>query len=189
MKLIDKAVIFAAKAHQGCVRKGSGQPYIFHPLEVMSIASLMTLDADILCAAMLHDTIEDTDTTLDDIKREFNDRIALFVSYESENKKEGMNKEDSWYSRKKETIDIINNCKEIGVKIVCLSDKVSNLRSFKLLKYQFGLDHMFDYFNQKDPQKHLWYYKSLRDGMKELSNEPVYLEFCDLIKQVFETEE
>lgn len=189
MKLIDKAVVYAARAHSGTVRRGSGQPYIFHPLEVMSIASLMTLDVDILCAAILHDTVEDTDTTLEDIKREFNDRIALFVSYESENKREDMSKEDSWYIRKKETIDIINNCKEIGVKIVCLSDKVSNLRSFKLLKYQFGLEHMFDQFNQKDPKMHFWYYKSLRDGMKELANEPVYMEYCDLIKQIFETEE
>lgn len=185
-KLLDKAVVYAAKAHSAEVRKGSGQPYIFHPLEVMTIASLMTLDNDILCAAMLHDTVEDTDVTIEDIRREFNDRVAKFVSYESENKREGMSKEASWQIRKQETIGIINECKEIGVKIVCLSDKVSNLRSFKLLKYQFGKEHMFDYFNQKDPQKHYWYYCGLRDGMKELANEPVYMEYCDLIKQVFE---
>ena len=185
-ELLDKAVVFAAKAHSGEVRKGSGQPYIFHPLEVMTIASLMTLDNDILCAAMLHDTVEDTDVTIDDIKREFNDRIAKFVNYESENKREDMSKEASWKIRKQETIDIINNCDDVGVKIVCLSDKVSNLRSFKLLKLQYGKEHMFDFFNQKDIEMHHWYYTALRDGMKELSNEPVYMEYCDLIKQVFE---
>lgn len=185
-ELLDKAVVYAAKAHLGELRKGTGQPYIFHPLEVMTIASLLTLDNDILCAAMLHDTVEDTDTTLEDIEREFNPRIARFVAFESENKRKEMKEEDSWEIRKQETIDIIKNCTDIGVKIVCLSDKVSNLRSFKLLKYQFGKEHMLEHFHQKDINKHKWYYEELRDAMKELSGEPVYMEYCDLIKQVFE---
>ncbi len=55
--MLDRAIMFAARAHEGIVRKGSGQPYIFHPLEVLSLVSLMTLDDDILSAAVLHDTV------------------------------------------------------------------------------------------------------------------------------------
>ena len=65
---LDDAIKFAGIAHKGMVRKGGNQPYIFHPLEVLNIASLITLDDDILCAAILHDTVEDTPATIEDIR-------------------------------------------------------------------------------------------------------------------------
>ena len=57
--MVDKAVRFAAKAHEGQFRKGTGRPYIVHPLEVKDIVSGMTEDEEVISAAVLHDTIED----------------------------------------------------------------------------------------------------------------------------------
>ena len=59
MSKVDDAMVFAAKAHEGQFRKGTRRPYIVHPIEVADIVSGMTKDEDVICAAVLHDTIED----------------------------------------------------------------------------------------------------------------------------------
>lgn len=57
--MINEAIEFAAKAHEGQLRKGTKKPYIVHPIEVSEIVSAMTDDEEVICAAVLHDTIED----------------------------------------------------------------------------------------------------------------------------------
>ena len=57
--MIDDAIEFATKAHEGQFRKGTRRPYIVHPIEVADIVSAMTNDEEVICAAVLHDTIED----------------------------------------------------------------------------------------------------------------------------------
>lgn len=182
--MIDQAIRFAALAHKGMKRKGSGQPYIFHPLEVLNLVSMMTLDDDILCAAVLHDTVEDTDATIDDIRNEFGEHVAKLVSYETEDKRGNVNKADTWVDRKKETIETIKNIDEIGGKMVCLGDKVSNLRSFHLGLLQDG-EEFWNNFNQKDPLMHHWYYNSLKEALVELKEYAVYKEFAFLIDTIF----
>ena len=80
--LFDRAIILAAQAHAGMVRKGSDTPYIVHPMEAAAIAATMTNDPEILAAAVLHDTVEDTGVSIADIRREFGDRVAAIVSAE-----------------------------------------------------------------------------------------------------------
>ena len=65
--LLDYALRFATQAHEGQVRKYSGEPYIVHPMNVARIVAEVTDDVNMLCAAYLHDTVEDTDVTLDEI--------------------------------------------------------------------------------------------------------------------------
>ena len=72
--LLDKAIVFAVNAHSGLERKGKGFPYIVHPMEAASIAATRTNDQELLAAAVLHDTVEDTEVTLKDIEREFGPR-------------------------------------------------------------------------------------------------------------------
>ena len=182
--MLDRAIMFAARAHEGIVRKGSGQPYIFHPLEVLSLVSLMTLDDNILSAAVLHDTVEDTPATIEDIRAEFGDRIAFLVGAETEDKRGQVNKADTWEERKQETIDTIRKTTDIGSKMICLADKVSNLRSMHLGVLSEG-DGFWNHFNQKDPLKHYWYFSELKDALSELKDEAVYKEFEFLIKSVF----
>lgn len=180
---VDKAILFASKKHEGMMRKGSLQPYIFHPLDVLNICSMLTNDDDILCAAVLHDTIEDTDTSYEELVENFGKNVADIVADESENKRGNVNKEATWHIRKQESIDMLNKA-PIGAKMVCLSDKVSNLRSFHLLKLQEG-DKFLDHFNMKDPKEHYWYYSSIRDNIQELKDTAVYKEYVFLIETVF----
>ena len=182
--MIDEAIRFATKAHKDMVRKGNGQPYIFHPLEVLSLVSLMTLDDEVLCAAILHDTVEDTDATIRDIREQFGERVAAMVAYESEDKRGQVNKKETWYERKKETIDTISRLTDEGAKMVCLADKVSNLRSFHLGLFDQG-EKFWENFNQSDPKMHYWYYDSLRKALSSLSDEAVYKEYCFLIDTIF----
>ncbi len=76
---IDCAVDFAEQAHQGQVRKYTGEPYINHPIQVAELVSTVTEDVDMIMAAVLHDTIEDTEITYDNIKKMFGVRVADFV--------------------------------------------------------------------------------------------------------------
>ena len=78
MKL-KKAIEFATKAHEGQTRKYTGEPYIVHPLEVSDIVSTVEHTEEMLMAAVLHDTVEDTDTTIEDIDREFGPVVAQLV--------------------------------------------------------------------------------------------------------------
>ena len=90
MKLLDDAINFATKAHAGVCRKGKTRPYILHPLEAMNIASTLTEDEEVLAAAVLHDTVEDTDVTKADIRAAFGSRVADLVAAESEDKREDL---------------------------------------------------------------------------------------------------
>ena len=74
--LVDKAIIFAVKAHEGVPRRGRDFPYIVHPLEALTIVATMTSDPALLAAAVLHDVVEDTEVTVEDIRAEFGDRVT-----------------------------------------------------------------------------------------------------------------
>lgn len=183
--LIDKAILFAAQKHKGSVRKGDGQPYIFHPLEVLGIVSLLTKDKDILAASVLHDTIEDTETTKEELVKEFNQHIADLVASESEDKRKGQNKDNTWIDRKKEAIETLKNAADVGSKIICIGDKISNLRSLNRLVLDKG-DEAWDCFNMKDPKMHYWYYDNLRQALEELKDTSVYKEYCFLLNAIFD---
>ena len=78
--LVQKAKAFATLAHEGQVRKYTGVPYIVHPIEVMEIVRTVKHDDTMLAAALLHDVVEDTDCTLDDIHAEFGENVASLVA-------------------------------------------------------------------------------------------------------------
>ena len=99
--LTDKAVIFATKAHSGTPRKGTQMPYITHPMEAMAIVATMTDRQELLAAAALHDVVEDTPVTLEELRHEFGDEVAEWVFYETSPSEE----ETTWYERKQANID------------------------------------------------------------------------------------
>ena len=68
-QMIQKAAVFAAKAHEGMMRKGSKIPYIYHPMEVALIVAQMTDDPEVIAAAYLHDVLEDTSVTPEELER------------------------------------------------------------------------------------------------------------------------
>ena len=107
------------------------------------------------------------------------------MAKESEDKKESMPKSQSWQIRKQEAIDKLKQEDDLGVKIVCLCDKVSNLRSFQLLCFDKG-DDAWNSFNMKDPKKHYWYYSSILEALSELKDTPVYKEYDFLVHSIFD---
>ena len=80
MTAFEQAIIFAVRAHEGQRRRGESTPYIIHPMEVAAICASMTSDEDVLAAAVLHDTVEDTDVTVEEIREIFGDEIADAVA-------------------------------------------------------------------------------------------------------------
>src|SRR5471032_2835827 len=73
-ELVNRAYVYAMKMHGAQIR-ASGDPYFSHPLEVAGILTEMKMDTASICTALLHDTVEDTDATLDDIQRLFGDEV------------------------------------------------------------------------------------------------------------------
>ena len=78
IELLDKAYAMAKKAHEGQLRE-SGEPYITHPVEVAHILADLELDCTAIIAGLLHDTVEDTNCTFEDIKEQFGDAVATLV--------------------------------------------------------------------------------------------------------------
>ena len=181
--ILDRAIIFAVRAHTGTERRGKGYPYIVHPMEAVEIVATMTADQELLAAAALHDTVEDTDITLDQLRSEFGDRVASLVADESDEKYEGVSESDSWHARKQAAIDRLARASH-DAKIVALGDKLSNMRAIARDYAEQG-DALWSLFHAKDPKDHAWHYRGLAASLSELSDTFAYKEFVALINQVF----
>lgn len=182
-ELLDRAIAFAVRAHAGTERRGKGFPYIVHPLEAVEIVATMTPDQELLAAAALHDTVEDTDVTVEQIRDEFGDRIASLVALESDPIVSGVSKEDSWLTRKQAAIQRLASAPH-DAKIVALGDKLSNMRAIAR-DYAMEGDKVWNLFRFKDPKVHEWHYRGLADALRELQDTFAYKEFEQLINQVF----
>ena len=181
--LLDRAIIFAVRAHAGTERRGKGFPYIVHPLEAVEIVATITPDQELLAAAALHDTVEDTDVTIEQIRDEFGERVASLVASESDTFEEGVSEEESWHSRKRAAIERLANASH-DAKIVALGDKLSNMRAIAR-DYSVKGDDFWNIFHAKDPKDHEWHYRGLAESLRELSDTFAYKEFEQLINQVF----
>ena len=181
--LLDRAIIFAVKAHHNTERRGKGFPYIVHPMEAVEIVATITPDQELLAAAALHDTIEDTDVTVEQIRTLFGNRIAELVHAESDQFTEGVSEEDSWHDRKQAAIDRLTHASH-DAKIVAMGDKLSNMRAIAR-DYAVKGDELWNIFHVKDKASHEWHYRGLANALKELSDTFAYKEFISLIEQVF----
>ena len=134
---IRRAYRFAAQAHQDQLRR-SGEPYIMHPVAVACIIDQMGLDAESVMAGLLHDTVEDTPVTREDVAREFGAPVAMLV--------DGVTKltkmEHTSYSTKEEQQmeDLrkmfIAMAKDIRVIMIKLADRLHNMRTIQYQKVQ-----------------------------------------------------
>ena len=184
MSIFEKAIKFAVNAHSGMYRKQNKTPYILHPMEAATIAGTMTDDIDVLSAAILHDTVEDTAVTLEEIEDQFGSRIAELVKSETEDKREYLPPDATWQIRKEESIEILKSTDDMGVKILWLSDKLSNMRSF-YRKYKQSGAALWTDFNQKDPDKQFWYYNTIAELLSDLKEFEAWQEYKQVINIVF----
>lgn len=184
MERLSEAICFAARAFEGMYRKAENIPSIFHSLEAAMIARQMTDEPDVVIAAILHDTVEDTGVTLEEIESRFGGRVAELVSAETENKRSERPAGETWQARKAESIALLRETADVGVKILYLSDKLSNMRSLYRLRQKMG-DEMWHFFHQKDPEAHRWYYQAVADATQELRELPPWREYTNLIQKTF----
>ena len=182
-ELLDRAIIFAVRAHAGTERRGKGFPYIVHPLEAVEIAATMTSDQELLAAAALHDTVEDTSVTIEQLCVEFGDRVASLVASETDTFQEGVSEENGWHARKQAAIDRLARASR-DAKIVALGDKLSNMRAIAR-DYAVQGDALWNLFRTNDPREHEWHYRGLADALRELHDTVAYKEFEELVNRVF----
>ena len=180
---LDKALVFAIKAHSGVERRGKDLPYIVHPMEAVAIVATMTKDQEILSAAALHDVLEDTESTEENIRKEFGERVANLVSSETDLVVDGKSESDSWKERKQYAIERLAKL-DRDAKIVSLGDKLSNARAM-LQDYEELDEELWDKFHVNDPKLHKWHYEGLRDSLSELKGTYAYEEFCEIIDKLF----
>lgn len=130
ISVIERAYEVAAKCHEGQFRK-SGEPYITHPVAVATILAEIGLPSQTLVAALLHDTVEDTDYTLEQLTKDFGEEVALLV--------DGVTKLDKvkyGEAAQAETVRkmIIAMSKDIRVLVIKLGDRLHNARTWKYVK-------------------------------------------------------
>ncbi len=183
MGVIEKALLFATAAHEGQARKMNGLPFILHPMEVAVIVSEMCTDEEIIAAALLHDAVEDTSATLEEIGEQFGERIRQLVEKESEDKRNGLPRSATWRIRKEESVEKIRTASR-EAKMIALADKLSNMRSI-YHEYLMHGDAVFDKFNMKDKEQHHWYYCAMAENLKEFREYCAWQELTDLIQKVF----
>ncbi|MGI6000205.1 phosphohydrolase [Lachnoclostridium sp. An131] len=184
LTLLDHAIIFATKAHSGTTRKGTNVPYIVHPIEAAAIVSAMTDDEEIIAAAVLHDVLEDTEATREDLLVRFGRRITELVENESEDKRKNLPAALTWKTRKQETITFLETRASTEAKMLALADKLANLRAIHRDQCIIG-DRVWERFNEKDKRMHAWMYRSIAKALGELSNHPTWQEYNRLVKEVF----
>ena len=178
--LFDEAVRFAVEAHRGTERRSKGYPYIIHPMEAAAIVATMTKDQEMLAAAILHDTVEDTDVTIEQIRERFGDRVAMLV----QNETAPLDKNLTWREKKTAHLKQLADASHDS-KVVVLGDKFSNMSGIALDYRQIG-DEVWKRFHAPNGKPDVeWYYRSLAEALSELSDTQAYKEYLKLLEEVF----
>ena len=184
MELVSEAIAFAVKAHDGMRRKKSEAPYILHPMEAAVIVGTMSDDQNLIAAAALHDVVEDAGVTIDEVEARFGKRVRELVESETEDKREDRPPSETWRIRKEESLWVLKNTDDIGVLIVWLGDKLSNMRAI-YREWKVEGDAMWQRFNQKDVHEQAWYYGSIVKLTERLADTSAWLEYKTLTELVF----
>ena len=179
-RLLNEAIEFAITKHAGQFRKGTVRPYIMHPLEVVQILEEMGADETLLMAGVLHDTLEDTDTTREEIQEQFGQAVVELVCGHTEDKSR------SWQERKETAIQEVKDG-DLSMKMLVLADKLSNIRDMWRDYKEVG-ETLWDRFHAPK-ERQAWYYQSMREALAPVQNLPqaakAYKELEQLILEVF----
>lgn len=176
----QQAKEFAENAHKGQRRKNTNVPYITHPIRVAKRLESIQASDELICAAYLHDVVEDTPVEIEDIEHQFGPRIAYLVAAHTEDKSK------SWQERKQHTIDTIKHA-EKEVKYLIVADRLDNLLDLEKDLQKMG-KHVWENFNAPyDKQK--WYNESIAKNMYVGLNKedvpPFFSDFEQAIRRIF----
>lgn len=183
MTILDKAIVFATNAHSGALRKDGKTPYIVHPMEVAAIAARMTDDIEVIAAAVLHDVVEDTPTTVEELGKEFGKRVADLVMADSEDKREWLPPKATWKLRKSEFLENLPNASR-EEQIIILADKISNLRSICHEYTEIGNGVWKRFYASNQSEQH-WYYDGIAKRLDKVKDTDAFQEYLGLLFEVF----
>jgi (p)ppGpp synthase/HD superfamily hydrolase len=180
--LVDRAIEFAAKAHNGQVRKIGGAPYISHPAAVGMLLQRMGCEPAVVAAGLLHDTVEDTSITLELIRAKFGDEVASIVAGCTELPKP----RNHWEARKLHMIASLRDA-SLAVKLVSAADKYHNLSHILYAEREQGPDIWKKFRRGKEQQA--WYYRSVMGSLlanvEGLERYPLFAMLAELIDELF----
>ena len=180
MDIKEKAKLFAIRAHMGQVRKSEpDKPMIMHPIGVGQLLEILGYDDNVVAAGYLHDVVEDTKYTIEDIEKEFGNDIASLVMGASE-----PDKSLSWEERKKHTIEETKKL-PLRNKLVICADKINNLEDL-FLKFEKSGIRDFSAFKRGEEQQ-TWYYTSIYESLiaGEDKDLPIFVRLKDILDKVF----
>ncbi len=153
--MIYQAIEFAVAAHSGQTRKGTGVPYVLHPLAAARILLECGCPEHVGVAAVLHDVIEDTPFSAEEISARFGVRVAELVLLATE-----ADKESAWEARKRHTVETLSATADIEGLLVTLADKLDNIASIRESLEREGEAAWSRFKRGREEQR--WYYTSLR---------------------------
>jgi (p)ppGpp synthase/HD superfamily hydrolase len=177
MSLIEVAIEFAAIAHSSQFRKGTDIPYISHPYGVGLILQRAGCQEEEIIAGILHDTLEDTDVTEEDILKEFGETVLMIVKGCSE-----PDKEASWEERKEHTLEYLKQA-PLSIRQVSCADKLHNLRSIKRDLVDRGESAWERFKRGREQQK--WYYTGVVESLGYSGGFPLLEELRVEVEEVF----
>ncbi len=183
---IEKAIKKASLLHDGQVRKGTPNfPYITHLFSVATILSQYSDDEEVIAAGILHDTIEDTNYSPEELKNEFGTRVHDMVMEVTEKKGK---EEVSWRERKQAYLDSLAHTDNAEALLISVADKMHNLRSIidDLREHGDGILKALS----TSPSEQLWFFGEHMRIVKERLNSPIieeYQKVFDEAAQIFKS--
>ena len=164
---IVSAYEFAAKYHKDQKRE-SGEPYITHPLAVAYILVELGMDTDTICAALLHDVVEDTEATLDDLKKSFGSDIAMLVNGVTKLEKVEIFTKDEQKAENIRKI-LLAMSEDIRVIIIKLADRLHNMRTLNFCRDEKRRVIAHETMNIYAPIAHRLGIRSIKDELEDLA--------------------
>jgi (p)ppGpp synthase/HD superfamily hydrolase len=169
--MVFRAIIFAAKAHQGQYRKGTNLPYISHLMNVMKTLSEIDCDEEVVSAGILHDVVEDTSVTITQVERKFGKRVATMVrgASEPDHMREGKDGKTSWRMRKQHTTEFISHEATLEQLLISIADKLDNTTAINHDYNAIG-EQLWERFNAPKSDQQ-WYYTTLASAFEKRSKD------------------
>ena len=174
--MFREAIAFAARAHSAQKRK-DGDPYIVHPVTVAFILAQNGASEPLVCAGLLHDTVEDAAASPEELERRFGREVAHLVCFDSEDKSR------TWEERKETVFETLETSGSRDYKMLMCADKLANLQDVEQSLKTVGEDVWKGFKRGRDKQE--WFYRRLVRTLSDLEGLEMYDELKRTVERVF----
>ncbi len=173
--IVEKALALALAAHEGQMRKDSPTPYLVHPVHVAILLARYGFSDDVVAAGLVHDVVEDTAVSMEDIQRELGDDIAALVV--------PVTYDDTlpWIDRKKSYIEAVRSASD-EVKAISVADKIANAESLIVAHAREG-SAVWRHFNT-GREKKIWFEEAVLSMLQESWKHPLVDVYAQKVEQM-----